>query len=109
MYESAYGRVSAGELLQLALQHEQFAWLHQISTIIVRVDTLIAGDEPPDATEVAAIATHIRSLLRPSPQGSPFEQRYDRAVQEDPEVLLAHRQVIQALPVQSDATPPTVH
>jgi len=108
-YEGMNGRVSAAELLQLALKDEQFAWLHQISAIIVRVDELITSDEAPGANEVAVLSGHIRTLLRPLPEGSEFERRYDRAVQEDPAVLLAHGRVIHALPPESNAAPETVH
>ena len=108
-YEGVRGRVSATELLQLALTDEQFAWLHRISTIIVRVDELIASDDLPAASDVGVIAAHIRAVLRPAPDGSPFEQRYDQAVQGDPGVLLAHRRVMQALPQAPVAAPETVH
>jgi hypothetical protein len=108
-YEGVRGRVSATELLQLALTDEQFAWLHRISTIIVRVDELIASDDLPARSDVDVIAAHIRSVLRPAPDGSPFEQRYDQAVQGDPGVLLAHRRVMQALPPASVTTQETVH
>lgn len=108
-YEVTHGRVAPAELLQLALSHEQFAWLHQISAVIVRVDELIASEEGPAAREVDVVADHLRGLLRPSPDGSPFEQHYDRAVQSDPAVLLAHRAVVQALPSPGTPDPPTVH
>ncbi len=108
-YEVVHGRVPATELLRLALRHDQFAWLHQISTVIVRVDELIAAEEPPGVSEVSVVSSHIRALLRPVPDGSAFEQRYDRAVQNDPAVLLAHRRVIQALPPEPPSAPETVH
>ncbi len=107
-YESAHGRVSAAELLRLALNDEQFAWLHQIAAIIVRVDELLASDAL-DASAVAVLSVYVRSLLRPAPDGSAFERRYDHAVQGDPSVLLAHGRVIQALPTDSGTLPETVH
>ena len=108
-YEGAHGRVAPAELLQLALTHDQFAWLHQISAVIVRIDELTATGEAPGSGDVDAVVAHIRALLRPAPEGSRFEQQYDRAIQADPAVLLAHRAVIQALPPESASTSPTVH
>lgn len=107
-YEQVHGRVAPAELLQLALSHEQFAWLHRISAVIVRVDELMASEDGPGVREVEVLAEHVRQLLRPSPDGSTFEQHYDRAVQSDPAILLAHRAVVQALPPGSQL-PSTVH
>jgi hypothetical protein len=64
----------------------------------VRIDELIALDDLPDWQDVAFIAERVRAVLVPSESGSAAEQRYDRAIQNDPAVLLAHRAVMQALP-----------
>jgi len=37
-FESTHGHVNSGELLQLVLNHEQFAWLRIISTLVVEID-----------------------------------------------------------------------
>ncbi|HKJ22962.1 MAG TPA: hypothetical protein VKA13_07725, partial [Gammaproteobacteria bacterium] len=34
-YEKAHGRLSANELLKLALNDQQFAWLRELSALIV--------------------------------------------------------------------------
>jgi len=44
-YEQVRGRVSSGELLQL-VEHEQFAWLHRISELVVQIDEMLQADEP---------------------------------------------------------------
>jgi hypothetical protein len=98
LYEIAHGRVSAGELLNLALKDQQFAWLRPISELIVRIDELMALDGLTDRKDVELIASQVRAVLVPSESGTPAEQRYDRAIQNDPAVLLAHRAVMQALP-----------
>jgi len=40
-YEQVRGRVSSGELLQLVIEHEQFAWLHRISELVVQIDEML--------------------------------------------------------------------
>ena len=97
LYELAHGRVTPGELLNLALKHPQFAWLHILSSLIVRIDELLAAEEPPGEPEVAAIVSEVRSRLMPSPTGTFVEQRYDRAIQNNRAVLLAHSAVMQLL------------
>ena len=98
MYELAHGRVTPGELLNLALKHQQFAWLHPLSQLIVRIDELLGEDMVPQEGDVTAVIGQVRTLLTPAETGSYLEQRYDRAIQNDPAVLLAHRAVMQALP-----------
>jgi hypothetical protein len=98
MYEIAHGRVTPGELLTLALRHEQFDWLHPLSALIVRIDELLEADELSSEADLALVVSQIQTVLTPAAAGTWAEQRYDRAIQNDPAVLLAHRAVMQSLP-----------
>src|SRR5215212_10364689 len=68
-YERAHGQVTAGGLLQLALNHEQFAWLRPVSELIVRVDEMLDAVEPSTASDAGALLAETRALLRPSEAG----------------------------------------
>lgn len=92
-YEQVYGRVSSGELLQLVISHEHFAWLHAVSELIVRVDEILDADEPVTAVEAESPLAEARALLKPSETGGEFGRLYHAALQRDPEVVLAHREV----------------
>lgn len=92
-YEQVRGQVSKGELLQLAITHEQFAWLRQLSGLIVRIDVLLNADEPVTDAAIAAIMADVRTLLTPDEFGSDFAMRYDAAFQRNPDVVLAHADV----------------
>ena len=92
-YEQARGRVTGGELLQLVINHEQFAWLHAVSELIVRVDEMLDAEEPLTADEARSLFAEARSLLRPSEEGDEFGRRYFAALQRDPDAVLAHREV----------------
>ena len=96
-YERAHGQVNASELLRLALNHEQFAWLRPVSELIVRIDELLDADEPatPDAAE--SLLAEARALLKPSESGGGFGQKYFAAIQREPDVVLAHREVTRLL------------
>jgi len=50
-YEQVHGRVSSGEL-QLVINHEQFAWLHRISELVVQIDEMLQADEPVSLDDV---------------------------------------------------------
>lgn len=92
-YEQVEGRVSSGKLLQLVIEHEQFAWLHRISEIIVQIDEMLQADEPLALDEIKTLISGVRMLLTPSEHGTPFEQKYDAALQREPEAVFAHAEV----------------
>ena len=96
-YEQVHGRVSSGELLQLVINHEQFAWLHSISELIVRIDELLDADEPAATGDAESLITQARMLLNPLETGNEFERKYYAAFQRQPSVVLAHREVTRIL------------
>lgn len=96
-YEQVRGHVSRGELLQLVISNEQFAWLHQLSELIVQIDDLLQSDEPVTADAIAALAADVRLLLTPDEWGDDFAMKYDAAFQRNPDVVLAHADVVALL------------
>lgn len=90
-YERTHGRIdSAGRLLQLVVNDPAFAWVRPLSSLIVRMDALLAEAEVLDAADVDALIEHARRLLRPDADGQEFPRLYHRALQESPDVVLAH-------------------
>ncbi len=96
-YEQVRGRVSSGELLQLVIEHEQFAWLHRISELVVQIDEMLQADEPVSLDDVQNLIAHTRTLLPPSEVGKGFERKYYNALQREPGVVLAHAEVSELL------------
>ncbi|HXM46790.1 MAG TPA: hypothetical protein VN956_02900 [Pyrinomonadaceae bacterium] len=94
-YEAARGSVTRGELLQLVINHEQFAWLHTISELIVRIDEMLSPKEPALEADAQALLTQAKMLLTPSETGDQFQRRYYAALQSQPDAVLAHREVMQ--------------
>lgn len=90
-YERVHGRVdSAGQFLQLVIADPAFAWVRPLSALIVRMDAALADPEPVAASDVDLLLEHARSLLRPDAEGEEFARLYHRAIQESPDVVLAH-------------------
>lgn len=100
-YEQVRGQVSGGELLQLVINHEQFAWLHRLSALIIQIDELSHADEPVTSEAIAAIDSDIRTLINPDESGDEFAMKYNTALQRHPDVVLAHADVMMLLPSDS--------
>lgn len=96
-YEQVRGRLSSGELLQLVIDHEQFAWLHRISKLVVQIDEMLQADEPVSLDDIQDLIAYARTLLTPSEVGNEFARRYYNALQREPGVVLAHAEVSRIL------------
>jgi hypothetical protein len=99
-YERARGRISNSyEFLQLVLKDPWFDWLHRLSELIVQIDeTLDVNSETP-ATEADAVALieRAKTLLAPAETGSEFQKNYFLALQQSPDVVLLHSEVMRLL------------
>jgi hypothetical protein len=100
-YEQVRGQVSRGQLLQLVIHHEQFAWLHRLSETIVQIDELLYADEPVTAEAIAEFINDVRTLLTPDALGDNFAAKYDAALQRNPDVVFAHADVVPLLAADS--------
>ncbi len=96
-YEQVRGQVSRGELLQLVINHDQFAWLHRLSELVVYIDQLLQADDPITPAAIANLLDDIHRLLTPDALGEDFAMKYDAAFQRNPDVVLAHADVVSLL------------
>lgn len=96
-YEQVRGQISNSELLQLVINHDQFAWLHRLSELIVQIDELIHFDEPVTSEAIAALIADVQILLTPDEVGNDFAVKYDMALQRNPDVVLAHADLVTLL------------
>lgn len=93
-YELDRGRIaSSGALLQLVIHDPWFAWLHQVSEVIVRIDEIATGNEAATEADARALFEKVDRLLLPSETGDTFGRRYYEAIQRQPAVVLAHGDV----------------
>src|SRR5580698_5187184 len=64
-YERLHGKVNTGELFRLVIDHEQFAWLHNISEFVVRIDESLAAENPiTGKTRTTRLCWHGRCFRR---------------------------------------------
>jgi hypothetical protein len=92
--ERVSGRMSAAELLQAATDDLRFNWIQDLFQPIAALDQA-QHDEDTAAAEQAT--ERIRALLvEPDPETG-FGRRYLQVLQEEPSVVLVHRDVTAAL------------
>ena len=83
-----------GQFLDLVLNDPWFAWLRELSQLIVVIDETLGLDEPATAEDAARLIAQARTLVTPAEQGTGFARRYYDAMQRDPGVVLAHRDMV---------------
>jgi hypothetical protein len=90
-YERAHDRIANSyAFLQLVMNDPWFAWLRQLSELIVEMDELLAAKETPGEATAVALIQQANILLTPSETESEFQKKYFTAIQQSPEVVLAH-------------------
>ena len=96
-YERIHGRQSSHDLLNALLNDPQFAWLRPMSQLIVRIDELLGEKTPPMRNDVDAIVAQVKILTSPNEAGNTYERRYDMALQQHPDAVFAHRDLLSIL------------
>ena len=97
-YEMDRGRIpSSGALLQLVIGDPWFAWLQQLSGLIVRIDEMTSTEAKATEADARALFEQVDRLLIPSETGADFARRYFEALQRQPAVVLAHGDVKRVL------------
>ncbi|PWT96878.1 MAG: hypothetical protein C5B51_32520 [Terriglobia bacterium] len=94
-YERDVARItSTGQYLNLVLHDPWFGWLHELSKFIVLIDETLDFEDPATAADADRLVSQARDLLAPSENGSAFARSYFEAIQRDPNVVLAHRDMM---------------
>jgi len=95
-FETTHGRVNSGELLQLVLNHAQFGWLRIISALVVQIDEMLDADEQASSADMLNLISAVRQLLAES-GNQEFQQKYQAALQQEPDVVMAHAALMKLL------------
>jgi len=94
-FELDRGPMPATQLLQFIFNDEAFAWLRPMSGLIVAIDEALAA-KPPESPAIGPLIAQARDLAAPA-AGSAYSVRYQTALQELPEAVLAHRDLVTLL------------
>lgn len=105
-YEARHGVVSSGSLLRLLLDDEHFAWLRPLSTLIAKIDELLDADEPMTPNDAEQAFGDVYRLLKSGDSGV-FQDRYRQAMQDSPDIVIAHARVSAVLPAPNARVEPS--
>jgi hypothetical protein len=100
-YEDLHGSIPSHQLFQLVLHDAQFSWLRSLSAMIANLDAIVDADDPISAENVRSVFREVYVLLK-SGEGGDFQAKYIVALQESPDVIMAHAAVSRVL---SDSGP----
>jgi hypothetical protein len=92
-YEKEHGAVNTGELFRLVIDDAQFAWLHNISEFVVRIDETLAGKEEVTVPYMRESFELARKMFTPTESGDAFQKKYFDAIQRDPAVVMDHAEL----------------
>jgi hypothetical protein len=92
-YEKLHGKVTAGELFRLVVDDAQFAWLHNISEFVVRIDENLESDKGVSEEDSSGSMLLARKMFAPTESGDSFQKRYYDAIQRDPTVVMEHAEL----------------
>jgi hypothetical protein len=95
-YQQDHGPLTNAGLFDLAMNDPAFAWLQPVLQIVVQIDEMLEWNDLWNDEDAERVLDRTRSLLNASETGTPFEQKYDAALQAEPDIVFAHRAVIEA-------------
>lgn len=94
-YERDVERItSSHQYLRLVLDDPWFGWLRELSQFIVLIDETLDLEEPATPADADRLIVQARELIAPSENGAGFGRKYFEAIQRDPGVVLAHRDMM---------------
>lgn len=95
VYERDIARINGpSQFLTLLLEDPHFAWLRELSQLVVLIDETIEWEEPATHADGDRLVQQARALVSPSEQGSGFAKSYYEAMQRDPDVVMAHSDML---------------
>lgn len=92
-YQKAHGFVNSGQLFRLVVDNPQFAWLHNISEFVVRIDETLSAEEPVTTDYTTGAISLARKMFVPTQSGDAFQKKYYDAIQRDPAVVIDHAEL----------------
>jgi len=85
------------QFLQLLMEHERFAWLRQLSQLVVIMDEAMEEKPPVTKERMDNLVAEARHLLMGSEEPESFAVRYARLREREAAVAAAHAEISKSL------------
>jgi hypothetical protein len=98
-YERTNGRIEdMMKLLNLTINDPAFAWLRGLSALVVQIDERMEDKKVPLTSAAAkSLIDEAKQLLSPSQTGNDFQRNYYWALQETPDIVMAHSAMVKLI------------
>jgi len=105
-YEKTVGTIqSPYHFLQLVTRDPWFTWLQPLSQFIVAIDEAVEEKEPLTEAVADALRKQARTLLLAAENAEGFSGHYYVALQQEPQVVMAHAAVNKLIGRQKESEP----
>ena len=95
-YERQHGVVNPHALLQLVLHDARFAWLRSLSMVMAQIDAAVDAEDAISGEDVQRAFREVYRLLKSGDSGT-FQEKYRDALQDSPDIVMAHAAVSEML------------
>jgi len=95
-YEARHGAVAPRDLFNLLLSDEAFTWLRPLSQMVARIDELVDAKGPVAEADARRLIQEAHALLKSDARDA-FHDNYRDALQDSPDVVMAHAEVSKLL------------
>ncbi|HEX7859855.1 MAG TPA: hypothetical protein VF773_06005 [Verrucomicrobiae bacterium] len=97
-YEKSFGPLETPQqFLKVLINDPWFAWLQPFSRMVVTIDEMLESEEPIPADEVKGLIGRARTLLEVREETDDSRRSYFEALQREPDVILAHAEVMKVV------------
>jgi hypothetical protein len=106
-YERMHGRIeSEYQLLALLSNDPAFAWLRPLTVYIVELEEKLDDKEGLGEQDAEQFGTALRRLMMGGDRIPTFHRSYVRVLQDEPEIVLIHGEIMPTLPKPQSAGEP---
>jgi len=106
-YERMHGRIENEYNLLGLLSHDPaFAWLRPLTVYIVELEERLDAEEPVTGEVADQFGTALRQLMTGGDRIPTFHRSYARVLQDEPEIVLIHGEIMPTLPKPPRADAP---